>query len=157
MGKGTTFRIYFPVHEPIVPLTPTEQLSAAPLARGVETVLLVEDEAAILALGTRILERLGYNVLAAGKPSQAIDLAAQYGGEIHLLVTDVIMPEMNGRELAEILAKIYPAMRRLFMSGYTANVIAHHGVLDEGVSFIQKPFSSKDLAEKVRSTLDEVP
>jgi two-component system, cell cycle sensor histidine kinase and response regulator CckA len=104
--------------------------------RGHETVLLVEDEPGILEMTTRMLERLGYTVLAAGTPGEAIRLAQEHSGRIDLLMTDVVMPEMNGRDLAKNLLSIYPDIRRLFMSGYTANVIAHHGVLDEGVHFI---------------------
>ena len=89
-------------------------------------------------------------MLTAGTPGEAIRLAEEHAGEIHLLITDVVMPEMNGRDLAEQLNPLYPSIKSLFMSGYTANVIAHHGVLDEGVNFIQKPFSIKDLAVKVQ-------
>ena len=94
-------------------------------------------------------------MLAAATPGEAIHLAREQRGEIHLLMTDVIMPEMNGRDLAEQLRGLYPAIKRLYMSGYTADVIAHHGVLDEGIHFIQKPFSLEDLAEKVREALDD--
>jgi CheY-like chemotaxis protein len=101
-----------------------------------------------------ILERLGYTVLAASTPGEAIRLADKYSGKIHLLATDVIMPEMNGRELAERLGQSRPEMKCLFMSGYTANIIANQGVLKEGVLFIQKPFSKNELAIKVRDALD---
>jgi CheY-like chemotaxis protein len=101
-----------------------------------------------------MLERQGYTVLAAPSPSEAIRLARAHAEEIRLLVTDVVMPEMNGRDLAKNLLSLYPHLKRLFMSGYTADVIAHHGVLDEGVHFIQKPFSTDDLAAKVRAMLD---
>jgi DNA-binding NtrC family response regulator len=102
-----------------------------------------------------MLERMGYKVLVAGTPGEAIALAREHAGEIRLLITDVVMPEMNGRDLAGNLLSLYPNLKRLFMSGYTANVIAHHGVLDEGVQFIQKPFAKQDLAIKVREVLDE--
>ena len=101
-----------------------------------------------------MLEREGYTVVAAGTPGEAIELAHIHSGEIHLLMTDVVMPEMNGRDLARNILSHYPNLKRLFMSGYTANVIAHHGVLDEGVNFIQKPFSKGDLAAKVREALE---
>jgi CheY-like chemotaxis protein len=104
-------------------------------------------------MATMMLERLGYAVLAAATPGQAIRLAHEHAGEIHMLMTDVVMPEMNGRDLAGNLLSIYPDLKRLFMSGYTADVIAHHGVLDAGVCFIQKPFSLKDLAAKLRQVL----
>jgi DNA-binding NtrC family response regulator len=122
---------------------------------GKETILLVEDEPSILRMTRIMLERMGYTILAAGTPGEAIALAREHAGEIHMLMTDVVMPEMNGRDLAKNLLSLYPDLKRLFMSGYTANVIAHHGVLDEGVQFIHKPFSKQDLAIKVRKVLDE--
>lgn len=118
-----------------------------------ETILLVEDEPAVLKVSTLMLERQGYTVLAAATPGEAFRLARDQAGEIHLLITDVVMPEMNGRELAQQLSQLYPNLKRLFMSGYTANVIADHGVLDEGVHFIQKPFAYNDLGNKVREAL----
>ncbi|MCX6538498.1 MAG: PAS domain-containing protein [Acidobacteria bacterium] len=152
-GQGTTFTIYLPRHVGKAGQAPTEG-AAGPALRGHETILLVEDESAILRLATRMLEHQGYTVLAESTPGEAIRVAREYTGQIHLLMTDVVMPEMNGRDLARNLLSSYPHLKRLFMSGYTANVIAHHGVLDEGVHFIQKPFSPKDLAAKVREALD---
>ena len=109
-----------------------------------------------VSCGTKtMLERRGYTVVAASTPGEAIRMAREHPTEIHLLITDVVMPEMNGRDLAKNLLSLYPRMKRLFMSGYTANVIAHHGVLDKGVNFIHKPFSGKELAAKVRAALDE--
>ena len=105
-------------------------------------------------MATTMLEGQGYTVRAAVTPVEAIRLAKEHQGEIDLLVTDVVMPGMNGRDLAKTLMSLYPRLKRLFMSGYTANVIAHHGVLDEGVYFIQKPFSIDDLSAKVRESLD---
>ena len=102
-----------------------------------------------------MLTRLGYHVLAASTPSEAIGLAERCAGRIDLLITDVVMPEMNGRELAGRLLVHAPAMRLLFTSGYTADVIAHRGILDEGVQFIQKPFTLQELAAKVRGALEE--
>jgi len=104
-----------------------------------------------------MVEQQGYTVLPARTPAEAIRLAEEYPGKIHLLMTDVVMPEMNGRDLAKNLSLILPKLKRLFMSGYTANVIAHHGVLDKGVNFIQKPFTLKDLATKIREVLDKDP
>jgi two-component system, cell cycle sensor histidine kinase and response regulator CckA len=151
--QGTTFKIYLPRK-----LGKTGQQQAKnpeeAAGRGHETILLVEDEPSILAMTTRMLVRQGYTVLAASTPGEAIRLARERDGEINLLMTDVVMPEMNGRDLAQNLLSLYPNLKRLFMSGYTANVIAHHGVLDEGVCFIQKPFSIKGLAAKVREALD---
>ena len=100
-----------------------------------------------------MLERLGYTVLAASGPHQALQLAEAHPGVIHLLLTDVIMPDMSGRDLRQRLGALRPDLKCLFMSGYTANVIAHHGVLDEGVHFLQKPFSREALAAKVREAL----
>ncbi|MBM4350482.1 MAG: response regulator, partial [Deltaproteobacteria bacterium] len=151
-GHGTTFRIYLPRHAAKT-VRPAEKGSEEPVARGHETVLLVEDEPAILEMVTMMLKREGYTVVGAGTPGEAIRLAREHTGPIHLLMTDVVMPEMNGRDLARNLMSIYPGINRLFMSGYTANVIAHHGVLDEGVHFIQKPFSMEDLAVKIREAL----
>jgi PAS domain S-box-containing protein len=152
-GQGTTFNIYLPVHtaksDEVV-----EKEPELPAELGHETILLVEDEPAILQMTTMMLTRLGYTVLAAATPGEAIRLAYEYHGRIDMLMTDVVMPEMNGRELAGNLLSHYPDLKRLFMSGYTADIIAHHGVLDEGVHFIQKPFSMKDLGRTLRETLE---
>ena len=152
-GQGTTFKIYLPRHLGRAGQARTE--GAARLApRGHETILLAEDEVAILQMSAGILERQGYTVLAASTPGEAIRLAREHTGEIHLLITDVIMPGMNGLELARNVQALFPNIKRLFTSGYTANVIAHHGVLDEGVNFMQKPLSLRDLTAKVREVLD---
>jgi PAS domain S-box-containing protein len=152
-GHGTTFKIFLPRHggqtSAILAARPTEP----PRSCG-ETVLLVEDEPTILAIARKVLEWLGYTVLCAKTPGEAIRLAGERPGAIHLLMTDVVMPEMNGRDLAKLLLADNPRIKCLFMSGYTSDVIAHHGVLDEGVHFIPKPFSMGDLAAKVRETLD---
>jgi PAS domain S-box-containing protein len=152
-GKGTTFKIYLPRHgeDEAVIDEPTAQ--AKPLT-GTEVVLLVEDEETLLKMGKMMLEELGYTVLEAGNPNEAIKLAGQYAGDIHLLVTDVVMPEMSGRDLQKRLSALRPDMKYLFMSGYTANVIAHRGILDEGVNFLQKPFLMDVLATKVREALE---
>jgi len=152
-GKGSSFRIYLPRHAgPALGAAKVKE-GETPKGRG-ETVLVVEDEQAILKLTGKILERLGYRVLTAGTPAEAIDLAGRPGTHIHLLITDVVMPGMNGRELADRLRQMHPVLKYLFMSGYTANAIAHHGVLEPGVLFIQKPFSASDLARRVRQALD---
>jgi PAS domain S-box-containing protein len=151
--KGTTFRIYLARHSgPEVDSRP-EEIREIPLNRG-ETILLVEDEAAILKMTEKILKDLGYTVLSAASPLQALDAAKAYGDKIHLLITDMILPEMNGKDLARQIQSIYPAIKTLFMSGYTANVIAHHNVLEPGLCFLQKPFSIKDLAVKVGEALE---
>jgi PAS domain S-box-containing protein len=152
-GHGTTFAIYLPRYAGTA--EPARHAAAAgPLARGHETILLVEDEPALLRMTHEMLALQGYVVLATGTPGDAIRLAGEHAGTIHLLLTDVVMPEMNGRDLAQQVLSVHPRIRRLFMSGYTANVIAHHGVLEEGAHFIQKPFAVKELAAKVRAVLD---
>jgi len=152
-GYRTTFKIYLPRYMGRIEQARTEGLEA-PVMRGQETVLVVEDEPSLLDLNRLMLEGQGYRVLSAGTPGEAIRLAEEYAGQIHLLMTDVVMPEMNGRDLARKMLSLSPNLKCLFTSGYTANVIAHHGVLDEGVCFIQKPFSRKDLAAKVREALN---
>jgi len=151
-GKGTTFRIYLPRHMGKIQPVQTEKIEPT-IQRGEETILLVEDEPAILEITAKMLEKQGYTVLAANTPGKAIQMARENHGDIQLLITDVVMPEMNGRALAKTILSLYPEIKRLFMSGYTADVIAHQGVLDEGVCFIQKPFTQKELAEKVQQAL----
>jgi len=153
-GNGTTFKIYLPCYVGPAVESLQEIVEEIPLSRG-ETVLLVEDEPAVLKLGIRMLGDLGYRVLASGTPGEALVQAEDHASEIHLVITDVVMPEMNGRDLAKRLQSLYPGLKILFMSGYTANVITQRGVLDSGINFIQKPFSLKDLAVKVRESLRE--
>ena len=152
LGLGTTFKIYLPRHKAKDEKLPEPEETAL-VATGHETILLVEDEPMILEMTTVMLELQGYTVLPANSAGEAISLAREYADEIHLLLTDVVMPEMNGRDLARNLFRLYPHLKCLFMSGYTANVIAHHGVLDEGVQFLQKPFTMQDLAAKIRAVL----
>ena len=151
-GQGTTFAVYLPRHS----FKAGQMQKEGPAetgGRGHETILLVEDEPAILEIATQILEMHGYMVLAASAPGEAIRLAREYSGKIHLLMTDIVMPEMNGRDLAKNILSLYPDIKRLFMSGYTADVIAHHGVLEDGVHFIQKPFTINGLVATVRKAL----
>jgi two-component system, cell cycle sensor histidine kinase and response regulator CckA len=143
--KGSSFKIYLPRFSGGHMEELFGKTSSVPRGSG-ELVLLVEDEAAILNVGKEMLERLGFRVLTAASPSEALRQAHAHMDEIRLLITDVIMPEMNGRDLARVLVGMKADLPCLFTSGYTANVIAHHGVLDNGIHFIQKPFSSKDLA-----------
>ncbi|WP_051957745.1 hybrid sensor histidine kinase/response regulator [Desulfobacter vibrioformis] len=152
-GEGTTFKLYIPQHED--PRVEDAVISSETVQQGSETILLVEDEASILKMTKIMLERLGYHVLAANTPDEAIRICSRPGIAIHLLMTDVVMPSMNGRELFKIVIKLFPDIKHLFTSGYTANVIAHRGVLDEGFNFINKPFSKQDLSIKIRSILDE--
>ena len=150
--QGTAFTIYLPRH-PGTTKQDHAAVSAEQALRGEETILLVEDEPTILNMTMTMLQSLGYTVLPAGTPDEALRLAAQHVGEIHLLLTDVIMPKMDGRSLSEKLLITQPEMKCLFMSGYTANVVSHHAVLDDGVCFIQKPFSKKALSDKIREVL----
>jgi PAS domain S-box-containing protein len=152
-GQGTSFKIYLPKYVSEIDQAAKTRV-VPPAETGLETILLVEDEPMILAMTTEMLHRLGYTVLPASTPKEALLLAEDSSRGINLLMTDVVMPEMNGRDLAKSLLALNPDLKCLFMSGYTANVIAHHGVLDKGISFLQKPFSRKDLAAKVRETLD---
>jgi two-component system cell cycle sensor histidine kinase/response regulator CckA len=151
-GHGTSFKIYLPrVDEE------AERLAAVPKAeppRGTETVLLVEDEQALRELARQILEEHGYAVLQGRSGFPALDQARAYAGPIHLLLTDVVMPGMGGRELAERLTALRPELKVLFMSGYTEQAIVRHGVLPEGSVFIQKPFGPDSLLTKVREALD---
>jgi len=156
IGEGTCFTIYLPCY-----LGKKSPLSGGPppdhIERGNETILLVEDEPAILKMTTMMLELEGYAVIPAETPGKAIQLAREHPGNIDLLLSDVVMPEMNGRDLARNILSLYPDIKRLFMSGYTADVIAHQGVLDEGVNFIQKPFSKDEMVTRIRKILDRKP
>jgi two-component system, cell cycle sensor histidine kinase and response regulator CckA len=153
-GKGTAFEIYLPRSLSKVEQAARSESTSMTVGRSCETILLVEDETALLSLISRILKSKGYTVLTAESPGAAIQLAREHAGEIHLLLTDVIMPEMNGRDLAKNLLSLYPGLKRLFMSGYTADVIAHHGVLEPGVFFIQKPLTQKELLDKIQEVLE---
>jgi len=154
LGVGSAFKIYLPRWVgPNLDQGRGEAVTNRDL-RGCETVLLVEDEPAIRRLGRILLEGLGYRVLDASSPLEALALAREQSEGIDLLITDVVMPEMSGKRLATRLQEIYPDLRCLFMSGYTENVIMHHGVLDKGVSFLPKPFTREQLARKVRQALD---
>ncbi len=151
-GQGTTFSIYLPRHSAeAVPMP--KQIPVQTVSHGHKTILLVEDEPAILKMITIMLERQGYTVLVARTSSEAISLAGENAGRIDLLLTDLVMPETNGHDLARNLTTIDPGLKCLYMSGYTADILAHHGVLGEGEQFIQKPFSLKDLTAKLREVL----
>jgi CheY-like chemotaxis protein len=151
-GQGTTFRVHLPRTDTPAPQLESNARDVNPL-KGTETILLVEDEKSMLDLGKRILERCGYKVLAAGDPEEALRVVKNHSGPIDLLITDIIMPTMNGKDLAERLSEFVPASRNLFMSGYTGEAIAESGIVDEGMNFLQKPFSLKTLTEKVREIL----
>ena len=151
-NHGTTFEIYFPRHGAGAEGDHTT-LPPASATRGRETVLLVEDEPQLMRLIRMMLESLGYRVLSAVTPGEAIRLSKEYADEIHLLITDLLMPEMNGRELSKQIQKRHSRIKSLFMSGYAADVINAKGFLEEGIHFLQKPYSMDDLAAKVRSVL----
>jgi CheY-like chemotaxis protein len=151
-GHGTTFRIYLPLADG-VPIDDSIGMKLDASLEGSETLLVVEDDQEILDLTRSILETLGYRVLTAMTPVDAIALATRHGRSIDLVISDVVMPEMNGRQLARRLCEITPDLKCLFMSGYTANVIARSGVLEPGVHFIQKPFSINELAVKIKEVL----
>ncbi|HEV3308549.1 MAG TPA: ATP-binding protein [Candidatus Sulfotelmatobacter sp.] len=157
-GKGTTFKIYLPrVAERAEPAQVVASDEAAITEPGTETVLLAEDEANLRYLARQFLEKQGYTVLEAADGARALQIALAHQGSIHLLLTDVIMPGMNGRELAQRISEIRPKTKVLYMSGYTENVIGHNGTLDAGVRLLQKPFTLRELRNKVREVLDSKP
>lgn len=153
-GHGATFKIYFPRHKGAM-AQPLKTETAESFSFNMGMVLVVEDEPRLLDISQQILEELGCQVLAAGSPAEAITLAADRKHKIDLLLTDVVMPEMNGRELASHISKMRPEIRCLYMSGYTADIIAHKGVLDMGINFIQKPFTVQALAAKIREVMSQ--
>ena len=151
--KGTTIRAYFPKSEDKAAETHADSKSDSAFI-GVETVLLVEDEAAVRSLTSRVLRQRGYHVLEAADGVEALSLSRDYGQEIDLVLTDVVMPGMGGKALVSRLQEIRPLVKTLFISGYTDNAISHHGILDSDVAFLQKPFTLEGLACKVREVLD---
>jgi two-component system, cell cycle sensor histidine kinase and response regulator CckA len=152
VGRGTTFKIYFPVIASAQDEALTVVTTAAP--GGTETILVVEDDPRLRKLAERSLARLGYTVLLAATSDEALAFAASHEHPIHLLLTDVVMPDLGGTALASKIADVRPDIRVLFCSGYTEGAIAHHGVLDSGVAFLHKPFTPDTLARKVREVLD---
>jgi len=152
-GQGATFKVYLPRVEPAGEPVAAPQPPARALG-GTETILLAEDEAAVRNLARRVLEKHGYKLLLAATGRDGVQVADQHGAPIDLLVTDVVMPEMGGRELAQRLTARQPGLKVLFLSGYTDDAIVHHGVLDAGVAFLQKPFKPDDLVRKIRAVLD---
>jgi len=152
-GRGSTFKIYLPRR-----LAKNETGAPGSTARvdpGTETILLVEDDKMVRHVITRILDSLGYTVLVAETPMMALSICANVDRSIDLLLTDVVMPEMNGAELRNRIVAIRPEIKVVFMSGYTPNVIGRHGVLEKGVHFIQKPVTQHDLAQKIREALSD--
>ena len=147
-GKGSVFKLYLPrlMQEPVAEDKP------APLAAVSATILLVEDEEMLLLMATRLLEELGYTVIQAESPQDAIGVC-QKNQSIDLILTDVVMPGMNGREMAQRIKAIRPDMKVLFMSGYTADIVAQRGIVDEGMHYIQKPLEMRKLNERIRQVL----
>ncbi len=153
LGIGTTFKIYLPrVDEAVAPVKPQTPLATS--LRGNETVLLVEDEEALRNLTRSLLQLCGYTVLDAQHGAAALDLSLQYPGMIHLLLTDVVMPGISGRTLADQLIQLRPKIKVVFMSGYTGQSVGAHGILDPGSIFLPKPFTRDALARKIREALD---
>lgn len=152
-GIGTTFKVYLPVSDEIV--VQEKANGKEPELRGTETVLLAEDEEMVRRVAREVLEMQGYNVLEASDVEEALAISATHEGAIHILLTDVVMPGMSGRELSGRILQTRPQMKILYMSGYTDDAIVHHGVLDEGTSFIEKPFTSDSLSLKIRKVLDD--
>jgi CheY-like chemotaxis protein len=151
VGSGTTFKLYFPrVHEAISEVTASE---VDHRTLGGETVLVVEDENAVRDLTVRMLKQLGYVVLAAASGSEAVAISNAYADRLALLVTDVVMPQMSGRQVADALLAARPDIKVLYLSGYTESTVIHHGVLDSAVDFLPKPFSREALGRKVREIL----
>jgi two-component system, cell cycle sensor histidine kinase and response regulator CckA len=152
-NRGTTFKIYFPRIDQLAELLPAEK-HVDKVQRGTETILLVEDDEQLRQLSSSVLAHCGYNVLVASTPEEGLAVCKANSKDIGLLVTDVVMPRMNGRQLAEQILKLHPAMKVLYVSGYTNNAIVHYGVLDPGLWFLPKPFTLSALVARVREVLD---
>jgi CheY-like chemotaxis protein len=154
LGQGTTFKFYLPRE---LSITASAVITSSAVPRsivGTETILVVEDEEALLGISRRTLVAAGYKVLTATNGDEALLVSAQHAGDIQLLLTDVIMPRMSGGALAQALSKARPALKVLYMSGYTDDAIVHHGVLNAGTHFLAKPFTATDMTRKVRAVLD---
>jgi CheY-like chemotaxis protein len=156
LGHGTTFKVYFP-HLAANPNLLVAAVEQRETPRGSETILLAEDDDALRSLGARVLSAFGYNVLVARTGGDALRIVAEYMGHIDLIATDVVMPEMSGGQLVEKVLKVRPAIRVLFMSGYTDDEVMRRGVIDGATAFLQKPFTPDMLAHKVRTVLDVAP
>jgi CheY-like chemotaxis protein len=152
-GRGTSFRIYLP--RAIEAETPAPPEAGGPLPRGTETILLVEDDAPVRSLAALLLVRQGYTVLPCASGLEAIEALGKTSGPVHLMITDVIMPGMNGRVLAQQVLLLRPGIRVLFASGYTSSLAADQGVLEKGVEVLSKPYTGESLARRVRDVLDK--
>jgi len=155
-GKGSTFRIYLPRVEGVADAIPAPPPAGAVRLQGSETILVVEDEEEVRAFVVRALAAHGYQVLHAPDGARALELAARHSGAIDVLLTDVVLPGMNGRELAERCRGVRPAIKVLFTSGYTQDLIANRGVLDQDVDYIPKPYTAGEIAAKVREVIQKV-
>ena len=151
-GRGTSFKIYLPATEESI--QPDKQLQSGPPAHGKETLLVVDDDAMIVEMIEKMLRPLGYTVLTANGSEEALAINGRYEKGIHVLLTDVIMQSMNGRELSDALKPRRPGMSTIFMSGYTDNIIAHKGVLEPGMVLLQKPLTQRLLAGSIREVID---
>jgi two-component system cell cycle sensor histidine kinase/response regulator CckA len=151
--RGTTFKIYLPLAPDAETIEVGAQRASSQM-KGSETILIVEDEELVRELTSEALQALGYTILEAGDPAEAKKIGEERDGPLHLLLTDVVLPQMDGKKLFGLLSPLFPDMRVLYVSGYTENAIVHHGVLDAGVQFLQKPFTVDALARKVREILD---
>lgn len=156
-GKGTTFKIYLPRASDVVAVQQTASVDTGPLPRGQETILLVEDRPDVLQVAAEALRQHGYTVLTASTPAEALQIANTHQGQIHLLITDVVLPMMSGRELAEYLVRLRPKIRVLYVSGYAENIILHHGAIEPGLNFLPKPYTPSQLVRKVREVLEREP
>jgi two-component system cell cycle sensor histidine kinase/response regulator CckA len=154
--RGTTFKVFLPRSTGEEEVTTVLESSDLTSVLGSETLLVVEDEPVVRSLAVRALVDQGYKVLQAADGPAALAVAGAYGGEVHLLVTDVVMPGMNGKELADRLAAERPGLRVLYVSGYTDHAVVRHGVLEEGIAFLSKPFDLRELVRTVREVLDSV-
>ena len=152
-GHGTTFKIYLPSADETIDLIKSRPTQAE-LPQGSETILLVEDEESVRTFAHKTLKGYGYIILEASNGEEALRLAQGHGRKINLLLTDVVMPQMSGKELADRIKILWPDIKVLFASGYTDNAIVHHGILESGIHFLQKPFTPEALARKVREVLD---
>jgi CheY-like chemotaxis protein len=153
LGQGTTFKIYLPRVEEVAESVLRSEVRERSVT-GSETILLIEDEGTVRALATSVLQDLGYKVLASASPEDALHIGERHSRPIDLLLTDVVMPGMSGREVAEQIVRLQPTVKVLYMSGYTDYAVARHGVLEPGTAFLQKPFTPANLARKVREVLD---
>jgi response regulator RpfG family c-di-GMP phosphodiesterase len=152
-GIGSCVTIYLPLHAETTPLKLVTHEEPALAKKSTRTIMLVEDEPENLEMYRTMIENQGYTVLTASNPRECLDLCRSYTGDIDLLITDVVMPDMNGRELADAVTSVRPTTRCLFMSGYSAEVITRNGVLVNGINFIEKPFTLQNFAAKIKEVL----